>query len=92
MGNYLRSWRYRLPCFLQRGKAAIGLLEETKEPVSFVIEKEDWAIRRVGENICKEIEKRHLEPSAQPQTLKGSSGRLSFWFTIHVASMGAIHV
>ena len=58
MGNYLRSWRYRLPCFLQRGKAALGLLEETKEPVSFVIEKEDWAIRRVGENICKEIEKK----------------------------------
>ena len=58
MGNYWRTWRYRLPCFIQRGKAAIGLSEEPKEPVSFVVEKEDWAIRRVGENICKEIEKK----------------------------------
>ena len=52
----LRKWRYKIPSLIYRSANVFGLIEHQPEPVSFVIEDSDWAIRRVGEYIKKEID------------------------------------
>lgn len=54
--NALRQWRNRITCFPWRLAAAFGFFDREGPPVSFVIENADWAIRRVGDHICHEIE------------------------------------
>ena len=54
--DLLRPWRFRTACLPWRLAAATGLYGGEGPPVRFVIENADWAIRWVGEHVCKEIE------------------------------------
>ena len=55
--DILRPVRNRAACMTWQSLAALGLQPNTVPPVAFVIERADWAIRWVGENICAEIER-----------------------------------
>ncbi|MCC2110530.1 MAG: glycosyltransferase family 4 protein [Hyphomicrobiales bacterium] len=50
--DFLRTWRYRAPAWGWRAAHAAHLVQPPPEPVAFVTENADWAIRRVGEYIC----------------------------------------
>ena len=57
MQQYLRTWRYKIPSWIVRAGNKLGIVSAPKAPIGFVIERADWAIRRVGESIRNEIEK-----------------------------------
>ena len=70
--DILRPVRNRAACMTWRSLAALGLRPDATPPVAFVIERANWAIRWVGENICAEIE--HIAPgtaavASHPQRL-----------------------
>lgn len=60
MRSTIRSWRYRLPCYTARLAHSVSLYRPPAEQVGFVMEKADWAIRRVGESILKETARQGL--------------------------------
>ncbi len=70
--DLLRPWKFRAACLPWKFAAATGLWTGEGAPVQFVIEKADWAIRWVGENIRDEINGIHPETVAttvEPQRI-----------------------
>lgn len=68
----IRPWRTRISCLPWRLSAACGCYQGEGPPVRFIIENADWAIRRVGENICEAIEScehGRIAVSTQPERL-----------------------
>lgn len=55
--DLLRPARSHAACLPWRGLSALGLSGAPGPPVSFVIERADWAIRWIGEHVCDEIER-----------------------------------
>jgi len=55
----LKRLRNTAKCLPARVLSTFGLSPKSGKPVRFVIEDANWAIRRVGENICDEINKLH---------------------------------
>lgn len=55
----LRPARYAGTALAARAKVALGLARQDPAPVQFVIEEQDWAIRRVGTGVRDGIERRH---------------------------------
>ena len=70
--NHLRNWRFLGACIPWRIAAASRLWKGEGAPVQFAIENADWAIRWVGEHICKEInifEPGSVEVTVSPERL-----------------------
>ncbi len=68
----LRDVRRRALCLPWRAAAALGWRDAARPPVAFVVEKADWAIRWVGENIARKIEAAHphiVATTATPERL-----------------------
>ena len=55
----LRPARYAATALTARARVAFGLARQDPAPVQFVIEEQDWAIRRVGTGVRDGIEARH---------------------------------
>ena len=54
-----RNLARRAKALEQRGRATLGLIDRAPEPVQFVIEDADWAIRRVGLEVRDRVERLH---------------------------------
>ena len=55
----LRPARYAGAAIAARARVALGLAHQDSAPVQFVIEEQDWAIRRVGNGVRDGIERAH---------------------------------
>ena len=55
----LRPARYAGAALAARTRVALGLARQDAAPVQFVIEEQDWAIRRVGTGVRDGIERNH---------------------------------
>ena len=60
MKHQLRFFKNEIKCLPWKIFSKLGIYKANKIPVKFIIENADWAIKMVGENIKKEIDK--IEP------------------------------
>ena len=74
MVHSLRRWRYRAPCLMWRAAYASKIVRPPAAPVQFIIERADWAIRRVGESVRNELIAQQpglMETTTHPERIAG---------------------